>query len=88
MSELLGPDNDFDAAIDLLFLDGSRRGRNQSRFAETSGSDSVGRDFHRRDEPGFHRVRTAATEIEIVFIGAERIGVAFDDERGLGVSPD
>jgi hypothetical protein len=29
-SKLLGPDNDFDAAIDLLFLDGSRLGCNKS----------------------------------------------------------
>ena len=74
-SELLGPDNDFDAAIDLLLLDGSRRGCDESRFAEASGGDSVGRDIHHRDEPGFHSVRPAAAEIEIVFVGAE--GIAY-----------
>ena len=72
---LPGPDDDFDAAIDLLLLYGSRCGRDESRFAESPGGDPVGRDIHHRDEPGLHGVRTPLAEIEVVIVGAE--GIAY-----------
>ena len=68
---LLGPDDNFDAAIDLLLLNGSRRWCDESRSAKPSGGDSVGRHIHRPDKPSFDSFRPSAAEIHVVDVGAK-----------------
>ena len=41
---------------------------------------------HHVDEPDANGVRAESAECEVVFVGAEGIGVAFDDKAGLGIA--
>ena len=85
---LLCPDDDFDAAIDLLLLNASRCWCDEARFAKPSSGDSVGRDIHRRDQPGLNSFRALAAEFHVVNVGTKRVAMPLDDEGGLWISSD
>ena len=85
---LLRPDNNFDAPIDLLLLNSSRRWCDESRFAKPSSGDSLGRNIHRGVKPGLDSFRPAPAEFHIVYVGPERVAMPLDDKGGLWIPSD
>src|SRR5947207_623223 len=69
-------------AVDRLRL------HDRPRAAEALRLNALRRDVHVCDEPDSHGFRAPFAERLIVSRIAERIGVAFDAERGLGIALD
>ena len=87
-SALFAADHDLDAAVELLLVHRLVGRHDQARLTVPLGLDAIGIDVHVSDHPVFHRFGSALTEVHVVLVAAERVGVAFDPEDRLGVPLD
>ena len=82
----LRTDYDFDAAIELLFLDGPIPGDKQMGLTVSLGLNAIRIDVHIFYKPGFYGLSSPLAQVKVVLIAAKRVGMPLDLENGLRVS--
>src|SRR5690606_11781299 len=82
------PNHDLDAAVQGLLFGGAGGGDDGTGLAHADDLDVRNVDAELLHEPAAHGFGALETEVEVELVAAEAVGVAFDDEGGVGIGLD